>query len=135
MSVSHIVLHLFQFTLPRGERLRPLLRSRSYDRFQFTLPRGERRSLGGRLSILSSFNSRSREGSDSGDHVDMDTAPEVSIHAPARGATLGTARFGWRAVRFNSRSREGSDTSGAVHPAQYKRFNSRSREGSDSVTL
>ena len=57
--------------------------------FQFTLPRGERPR--GHLSLLisESFNSRSREGSD----LVEDITPlnmTVSIHAPARGATIST---------------------------------------------
>ena len=56
-------------------------------KFQFTLPRGERR-----LHVLA-----------------YASHGQVSIHAPARGAT--TARSPQRGSRasFNSRSREGSD--------------------------
>ena len=57
----------FQFTLPRGER--PGMRLNTCSRlilFQFTLPRGERLEAVG---------------------VDYGVS-EVSIHAPARGATL-----------------------------------------------
>ena len=42
-------------------------------------------------SNLKSFNPRSREGSDIGQKVDMDTKQTVSIHAPARGATMRVA--------------------------------------------
>ena len=77
-------------------------------RFQFTLPRGERRQLSSVNSLCRSFNSRSRVGSDlltalplsltwsfnSRSRVGSDprlsfclAAIEVSIHAPAWGAT------------------------------------------------
>ena len=55
--------------------------------FQFTLPRGERlsgSSVGGREA---SFNSRSREGSDKTEALSL-LVDKVSIHAPARGATM-----------------------------------------------
>ena len=54
------------------------------------------------------FNPRSREGSDYRADA-FTTVPKISIHAPARGATV------FRSVRklpvrdFNPRSREGSD--------------------------
>ena len=37
----------------------------------------------------------------------------VSIHAPARGATITIDAYGTSATRFNSRSREGSDQKSA----------------------
>ena len=64
-SQLHILHGKFQFTLPRGERLRVGGSHRRYDKFQFTLPRGERHQM---------------------DRVIHDRF--VSIHAPARGATL-----------------------------------------------
>ena len=77
---------LFQFTLPRGERqvrslcpcFRPCFNSRSR----------EGSDSKRRLLTLSStrFNSRSREGSDLRLSFVM-SSYEVSIHAPARGAT------------------------------------------------
>ena len=98
-------------------------------RFQFTLPRGERRHV-------------SREQA----HID------VSIHAPARGATvpvrtimqvksfqftlprgerLGDLNQAELDLSFNSRSREGSDIIKVCTDITISRFNSRSREGSD----
>ena len=56
---------VFQFTLPRGERLRRLLRD----------------------PLCKSFNSRSREGSDARRSSTL-ARSKVSIHAPARGATM-----------------------------------------------
>ena len=89
---------MFQFTLPRGERLAGSMlqrrvyicfnsRSRegsdcilirwrfSYQKFQFTLPRGERqRVVESPLRFTIRFNSRSREGSDV---VQADTLKEA----------------------------------------------------------
>ena len=103
---------VFQFTLPRGERLDETfalfvadivsihapaggatgwaLVDTDGDMFQFTLPRGERPEKTLRAVIsLPCFNSRSRGGSDD-DLVLRAFAPAlVSIHAPAGGATPG----------------------------------------------
>ena len=103
------IVRAFQSALPRGER-----RTRSYNptackRFQSALPRGERQQIGGSL----------------------DEDRNISIHAPARGATRhvknvveqlefqSTLPRGERHLRreiqrqfihnFNPRSREGSD--------------------------
>ena len=83
----------FQSTLPRGERLlhcRLLIIDLI---FQSTLPRGER-PLGSNILMLwlEDFNPRSREGSDTAT-VYCDYSCTISIHAPARGATLITARI------------------------------------------
>ena len=56
----------------------------------------------------------------------------VSIRAPARGATSVTARTPGSPGGFNSRSREGSDDDVHQRGSDDHRFNSRSREGSDS---
>ena len=60
--------------------------SQFFIQFQSTLPRGERLVCGCTDSFSSNFNPRSREGSDS---ITFDFAPyiQISIHAPARGAT------------------------------------------------
>ena len=67
MSVSPniIVKPWFQFTLPRGERLILRFSCIVLSSFQFTLPRGERPRRCLRYNQTASFNSRSREGSDS----------------------------------------------------------------------
>ena len=103
----------------------------STDGFQSTLPRGERPG-----------------GLNPGDMF------EISIHAPARGAThlpKTLFRFGafqstlprgerhgqrrWAAAckNFNPRSREGSDSCGDEPHQWSKDFNPRSREGSDDI--
>ena len=101
---------IFQSTLPRRERLfnRLLLRRKSnfnprsregsdsdYDDnfdfgilFQSTLPRRERRRLFCNTSyVRKNFNPRSREGSDFNGKPSS-LRLDISIHAPAKGATL-----------------------------------------------
>ena len=60
--------------------------SRSIFGFQFALPRGERPSATTSRATVASFNSRSRVGSDA-DHIGLRIAADVSIRAPAWGAT------------------------------------------------
>ena len=122
----------FQSTLPRGERLRkrklqadfgdfnPRSREGSDEaveekyvlgtKFQSTLPRGERRGAKKVLvSEFGDFNPRSREGSDEFLDAFGKWLCRISIHAPARGATVRIFAVGVTARNFNPRSREGSD--------------------------
>ena len=79
----------FQSTLPRGERPQICGKKISTKLFQSTLPRGERHALSVRLSLgITCFNPRSRAGSDTAGGTDDCGWRGVSIHAPARGATL-----------------------------------------------
>ena len=56
------------------------------------------------------FNPRSREGSDQIDNF-LVQAYLISIHAPAKGATIIIIAFQFLSADFNPRSREGSDPS------------------------
>ena len=98
------------------------------------------------------FNPRSREGSD-GLVVKEILTDEISIRAPARGATMsrctvrkdidisiraparGATRISKDSVtrmrNFNPRSREGSDVLLSASRSSTRYFNPRSREGSD----
>ena len=59
----------------------------------------------------------------------------ISIHAPAKGAT-GLFHLRLQSLQnFNPRSREGSDKKQAQPQNQADNFNPRSREGSDSAKL
>ena len=81
--------------------------------FQSTLPRGERQDS-------------------------YKNAPHkfwISIHAPARGATLDCVRYERAVLYFNPRSREGSDSTIANVLSGNFDFNPRSREGSDTAAL
>ena len=102
---------LFQSTLPRGERQKlQYISTRTIAIFQSTLPRGARRET------------QKTSGSQS----------EISIHAPARGATYSPHEIKERLqINFNPRSREGSDTIRSLFPSFCCHFNPRSREGSD----
>ncbi len=80
-------LPLFQSTLPHGERRGDERYRCRYYRFQSTLPHGER--LASKLLSRYGYN--------------------VSIHAPARGATISFRLSRPWPYRFNPRSRTGSD--------------------------
>ena len=142
----------FQSTLPRGERRKGYCIIHLIWKFQSTLPRGERRTLSKSVKrVIGYFNPRSREGSDIMTQSTFGKR-EISIHAPARGATVLTTLMliqtlfqstlprGERlkvhegdadATDFNPRSREGSDDYDTVNFWQARDFNPRSREGSD----
>ena len=123
---------LFQSTLPRRERLSSTSFSVSMVLFQSTLPRRERPPSACPRSCRRNFNPRSREGSDVGNSISYiaenhfnprsreGSDPSmrrnhsfsvlISIHAPAKGATLGISPLAKCVRYFNPRSREGSDT-------------------------
>ena len=77
-----------------------------------------------------SFNPRSREGSDKLQIAQMQMQA-VSIHAPAKGATMNSEYSGDCITSFNPRSREGSDFGNFYFSNKHTSFNPRSREGSD----
>ncbi len=108
--------------------------SRDFERtFPFnvstTRPRGARPRIGGSDDHGNSFNPRAREGRD-----DFSLKPGglcgVSIHAPARGATMSLSSFSV-SVCFNPRAREGRDRSSTSPVRPLPRFNPRAREGRD----
>ena len=83
----------FQFTPPRGGRLDGGLSTCILAQFQFTPPRGGRRPSGRRGGgHAGHFNSRPRVG---GDEVSLYTGLriDISIHAPAWGATEADAQI------------------------------------------
>ena len=109
MSLASLILS-FQSTPPRGERPPAAVVSQVCSEFQSTPPRGERppysntgrsgRNFNPRpregsdarrrrdFSFLRYFNPRPREGSDEPDVANEYERDEISIHAPARGATI-----------------------------------------------
>ena len=120
--------------------------------FQSTLPRRERHITSAAAAGLAHFNPRSREGSDvapvvHGRWVFISihapakgaTLPPyhehprqaISIHAPVKGATLPGSTNDILSLNFNPRSREGSDPYLAGNQTANQNFNPRSREGSD----
>ena len=123
---------LFQSTLPRRER-RDILATWTYEVnfnprsrggsdaermstytpstiFQSTLPRRERPPTDqkeNRTNLY--FNPRSRGGSDQYVKDETDSGKEISIHAPAEGATKALQDILILVIYFNPRSRGGSD--------------------------
>ena len=102
-------------------------------RFQSTLPRGERRMTVQIFQILAYFNPRSREGSDQNLRWKISAATEISIHAPARGATVFSPdTLPLPEISIHAPAR--GATSGSTSPySNCADFNPRSREGSDTV--
>ena len=102
---------MFQSTHPRG--VRPP-NNRIFGRsgqFQSTHPRGVRHFPG--WPVHHGFN--------------------VSIHAPARGATVFLCTYRIIDGSFNPRTREGCDMIGAISLTSWDGFNPRTREGCDSL--
>ena len=121
---------LFQFTRPQGARRSALTHPLVSTVFQFTRPQGARQIALRRIIGTGSFNSRARKGRD------QRIGPRqfrryVSIHAPARGATVPSPFPVPNFWRFNSRARKGRDDPGRPITANRPRFNSRARKGRD----
>ncbi len=99
---------LFQSTLPRGERHCARCKHIIYSLFQSTLPRGERPEKTA-YNVADEFQSTLPRGERQINHKIIASCYTISIHAPARGATLTRSRQYDRKTNFNPRSREGSD--------------------------
>ena len=106
---------------------------------------------------IEDFNPRSREGSDDSSkgydslsHISIHAPAKgatinpaldssdyfyISIHAPAKGATVINAFTSPFRLNFNPRSREGSDQVAYSISVQQYNFNPRSREGSDAYIV
>ena len=86
------------------------------------------------VDIDSSFNPRTREGCDI-NTKEWCRVLSVSIHAPARGATLtAISAFTFSLSGFNPRTREGCDGVSPAGKIRYGGFNPRTREGCDYYT-
>ena len=81
----------FQFTLPRGERQSLNIANIQRERFQFTLPRGERQRARSEGTASEPFQFTLPRGERLGRSIPAEIVCRVSIHAPARGATVGVA--------------------------------------------
>ena len=102
-------------------------------KFQSTLPRRERLCNGSNhVGRSSHFNPRSREGSDAVLEYVYQRQFSISIHAPAKGATMLSDLRAW-AGGFQSTlpRRERRNCNRIVTESEY--FNPRSREGSDII--
>ena len=92
--------------------------------FQSTLPRRERRWGDCRPGVGKlNFNPRSREGSDFFEWTDK-VVCNISIHAPAKGATLNTLSFIFLLFRFQSTLPRRERHSRNINPADLMEFQS-----------
>ena len=122
----------FQSTLPRGERRRATEKSEVNKVFQSTLPRGERHKRPLFFVCEANFNPRSHEGSDQ-TLSSVRCSPQISIHAPTRGATIVTHSLHLRQI-FQSTLPRGERRMGALTSIKaISYFNPRSHEGSDAT--
>ena len=81
--------------------------------FQSTHPRGVRRIYWSWCSMARQhFNPRTREGCDRPLIVFLSSLFHISIHAPARGATIYVVDYCLSCIYFNPRTREGCDKPG-----------------------
>ncbi len=112
---DHLI-YEFQSTPPHGGRLGVAVLNRRREEFQSTPPHGGRRTDCKRHCCSECFNPRPRTGGD-GDVVDgFNACNGVSIHAPARGATLSLNTATGAITGFNPRPRTGGDPSNCVTP-------------------
>ena len=125
----------FQFTRPRGARRLVSDPQPQQTRFQFTRPRGARPSVYVVFVSCVWFQFTRPRGARLVGGLRRRQAEDVSIHAPARGATnvhFITSRF---RNCFNSRAREGRDERRARNREAGACFNSRAREGRDGSSM
>ena len=129
--VDFIEVCLFQSTLPRRERLFAAPSSFPNLIFQSTLPRRERHGIKTITDAFAEFQSTLPRRERLLPEHRLHRLLQISIHAPAKGATAEWMLWEIDHRNFNPRSREGSD--GITHPIKSpgRYFNPRSREGSD----
>ena len=116
----------------KGSDVQLAIRSGAYeDIFQSTLPQGERhhRSKPAYRHTEISIHAPARGATDAEGRPA--TAIPISIHAPARGATRIVLSHLIESIYFNPRSRKGSDAYLQQKYSHYINFNPRSRKGSD----
>ena len=99
----------FQFTRPRGARPGGGREGGAGVEFQFTRPRGARPPTPHTPPCPPSFQFTRPRGARRASAEMLLCPANVSIHAPARGATLAPRRRRQTPRRFNSRAREGRD--------------------------
>ena len=102
--------------------------------FPFTHPRGVRRFRVIYQGSKAGFHSRTRVGCDLSHCIDAVGHADVSIHAPAWGATVYKPRSDTPHSRFHSRTRVGCDLIDCIVPgAPLSCFHSRTRVGCDLI--
>ena len=128
---------VFQSTLPHGERREAVMTANAaIAMFQSTLPHGERRFRSIRLCTFPDVSIHApARGATTPLKPTISTTAAVSIHAPARGATPKQFPFCLHYLCFNPRSRTGSDNAFETNNIyDGSSFNPRSRTGSDFKT-
>ena len=99
--------------------------------FQSTLPRRERRKCGQKLDWSDEISIHAPAKGATVLTVARLWKYQISIHAPAKGATTADRTAAESTTDFNPRSREGSDNKNSKIISRSINFNPRSREGSD----
>ena len=123
---------IFQSTRPRGARLSPMVLGKPFVSFQSTRPRRARRGGAAPACRYGCFNPRAREGRDQAHQRLAQQCDLVSIHAPARGATLTNPIYIGQQIWFQStRPRGARPPSAAMSKPTCSSFNLRAREGRD----
>ena len=102
--------------------------------FQSTPPRGERLVFQHQVPVTFIFQSTPPRGERRYDALRILSPDRISIHAPARGATLSVPACAYPRGNFNPRPREGSDQDFMPCRNCIVYFNPRPREGSDGIT-
>ena len=128
---SAVKASIFQSTLPRRERPSINVSNSSRVQFQSTLPRRERQMPNSLNCSTIQFQSTLPRRERRGELVYFNQRVQISIHAPAKGATNTTVQTWIAFSDFNPRSREGSDHHEHRYNTHDSYFNPRSREGSD----
>jgi len=120
----------FQSTRPRGARLFLLGEEIQYRKFQSTRPRGARRVRKSRRIGAMMFQSTRPRGARLDVVMILSTSQQVSIHAPAWGATTDGKKvllFKW----FQSTRPRGARPIGYLRKKKMRSFNPRARVGRD----
>ena len=99
--------------------------------FQSTLPRGERHRRATQNVPPQEISIHAPARGATICLIDSQLKEMISIHAPARGATSSSSYCKQSSSNFNPRSREGSDFHWTPFASSISYFNPRSREGSD----
>ena len=126
---------LFQFTPPRGGRLRGICREVQTEAISIHAPAwGATAAAGGSARGLYDFNSRPRVGGDLNGQV-VQQLVHISIHAPAWGATMMGAKAAEKALFQFTPPRGGRRILSPTASTGATYFNSRPRVGGDHIQV
>ncbi len=88
LAIDYSCQREFQSTHPQGVRLFIMVDMKSIVTFQSTHPQGVRLYFHKFLNSVNNFNPRTRKGCDEDKYSIQHKGGRISIHAPARGATV-----------------------------------------------